>query len=196
MYITYYINKFERKVFIISKYSGKCDFKDMCEIHNIDNILKSNVYIGWNIIPLKFESEKDLIPYYPYIVGSSSTTNGVGEIRLSTESYVDRSERESLEFYTKACQKYVNKCKRKKEFCDIGHFNKENNYGYNEVYEEIISRLMMVGFEKDFKFTLDGIYLPMAERYRKELYDEMIKNGWDENKSKRWCFGWRKEYPI
>ena len=175
---------------------GKCDFEDTIEIHNIDNILKSNVYIGWNIIPLKFESEKDLIPYYPYLVATSATTNGIGEVRLSTESYVDRSERESLELYTKECQRYVNKCKRKKEFCDIGHFNKENNYGYNEVYEEIISRLMMVGFEKDFKFTLDGIYLPMAERYRKELYDEMVKNGWDENRAKLWCFGWRKEYPI
>ena len=116
----------------MSRYSGKCDFKDMCEIHNIDNILKSNVYIGWNIIPLKFGSEKDLIPYYPYIVGSSATTNGMGEIRLSTESYVDRSERESLEFYTKECQKYVNKCKRKKEEVNLDHFN--NEY-YKDIYK-------------------------------------------------------------
>lgn len=180
----------------MSLYSGKCDFCDMCDIHNVDNILKSNVYIGRNIIPLKFETEKDLIPYYPYLVATSATTNGVGEIRLSSESYVDRQERETLEWYVKDCQKYVNKCKRKKEFCDISHFNKENDCGYNEIYEEIISRLMMVGFEKDFKFTLDGIYLPMAERYRKELYDEMIKNGWDEFKSRQWCFGCRKEYPI
>ena len=141
----------------MSLYSGKCDFCDMCDIHNVDNILKSNVYIGWNIIPLKFETKKDLIPYYPYLVSLSATTNGVGEIRLSTESYVDRSERESLELYTKECQRYVNKCKRKKEFCDISHFNKENDYGYNEIYEEIISRLMMIGFEKIFPDFLKGI---------------------------------------
>ena len=180
----------------MSLYSGKCDFCDIVEIHNVDNILKSNVYIGWNIIPLRFETEKDLIPYYPYLVASNATTNGVEEIRLTSESYVDRQERENLELYTKECQKYVNKCKRKKEFCDISHFDKENDYGYNEIYQEIISRLLMVGFEKDFKFTLDGIYLSSAERYRKELYKEMINNEWDENKAKLWCFGWRKEYEI
>ena len=81
----------------MSLYSGKCDFSDMSDIHNVDNILKSNVYIGWNIAPLKFETEKDLIPYYPYIVGFSATTNGVGEIRLSSESYVDRQERETTQ---------------------------------------------------------------------------------------------------
>jgi len=173
----------------MSLYSGKCDFCDMCDIHNVDNILKSNVYIGWNIIPLKFESEKDLIPYYPYIVGSSATTNGVGEIRLSTESYVDRRERESLEFYTKECQRYVNKCKRKKEIINIEHF--DNQY-YRDVYRKILIRLV----DKTKEFTLDGIYLPMAEHYREELYREMLKNDYSEYDSKKWCFSWRKEYPI
>ena len=176
-------------MFIISKYSGKYDFKDMCEIHNIDNILKSNVYIGWNIIPLKIESEKDLIPYYPYIVGFSTTINGIGEIRLSTESYVDRSERESLEFYTKECQRYVNKCKRKKVEVNLDHFI--NQY-YKDTYKEILTRLV----DKSKEFTLDGIYLTMAEYYRKELYDEMVKNKWEINKAKLWCFDCRKEYPI
>lgn len=173
----------------MGRFSGKCDFEDMCEIHNVDNILKSNVYIDWNIIPLKFETEKDLIPYYPYIVSLSSTTNGVGEIRLTTESYVDRQERESLEFYTKECQRYMNKCKRKKEIINLDYFN--NQYNKN-TYREILIRLM----DKTKEFNLDGIYLPMAERYRKELYNEMVKNSWDENRSKQWCFGWRKEYPI
>ncbi len=173
----------------MSLYSGKCDFCDMCDIHNIDNILKSNVYIGWNIIPLKIESEKDLIPYYPYIVALSSTTNGVGEIRLSTESYVDKQDRETLEWYVKDCQKYMNKCKRKKEIINIEHF--DNQY-HRDVYREILIKLM----DKKKEFALDGIYLPMAEYYRKELYDEMVKNGWDEFKSRQWCFGSRKEYPI
>ena len=44
---------------------------------------------------------------------------------------------------------------------------------------------MMIGFEKDFKFTLDGIYLPMAEYYRKELYKEMVKNDYSEYDSKK-----------
>lgn len=164
----------------------------MCEIHNIDSILKSNVYIGWNIIPLKIESEKDLIPYYPYIVGFSATTNGVGEIRLTTESYVDIQERESLELYKRECVRYINKCKRKKEVIDLDHFDTKYNQYYKDAYKEIMIRLV----DKTMEFTLDRIYLPSAERYRKELYDEMIKNGWEENKSKIWCFGWRKEYEV
>ena len=176
----------------MSLYSGKCDFCDMCDIHNVDNILKSNVYIGWNIIPLKFETEKDLIPYYPYLVATSATTNGVGEIRLSTESYVDRRERESLEFYTKECQRYVSKCKRKKVEVNLDHFDTMYNQYNKDIYKEILTRI--IGKSKEF--TLDGIYLPMAERYRKELYDEMIKDEWESNKAKLWCFGWRKEYPC
>ena len=50
--------------------------------------------------------------------------------------------------------------------------------------------------DKSKEFTLDGIYLPMTEYLRKELYDEMVKNKWEINKAKLWCFGWRKEYPI
>lgn len=178
----------------MSLYSGKFDFCDMCDIHNVDNILKSKVYIWRNIIPLKFETEKDLIPYYPYLVShpylvTTISTTGIGEIRLSTESYVDKQERETLEWYVKDCQKYMNKCKRKKEIINIEHF--DNQY-HRDVYKEILIRLM----DKKKEFTLDGIYLPMAEYYRKELYDEMVKNGWDEFKSRQWCFGCRKEYPI
>ena len=40
-------------------YSGKCDLSDVIEIHGIDNMLKSKIFIKNNIIPLKIETEKD-----------------------------------------------------------------------------------------------------------------------------------------
>ena len=48
--------------------AGKYCFEDTVEIFDADNILNNyKVYIGDNILPLRMESEKDLVPYYPFL---------------------------------------------------------------------------------------------------------------------------------
>ena len=76
----------------MSKFSGKCDFFDHIEIFGLDNVLKSNIYVGLDEEPLILKSMKDCIPYYPYVIGASFTTNGIGTIRLSSKSWVDIEE--------------------------------------------------------------------------------------------------------
>lgn len=164
---------------------GKCSFEDDIDIFGLEYILNSNIYVGRNIIPLKFTCYKDLIPYFAYIVSVGNYDNkSASSIRLSNESYVDIQERESLELYKRECVRYINKCKRNKEKIDLNHFDTKYNQYCKDIYKEIIIRLV----DKPKEFTLNGIHTKMAERYRKLLYDKMIKYGYDEQITKRWVY--------
>jgi hypothetical protein len=110
----------------MSKYSGKCDFRDTWEICDIENrIEQANIYVGNNIVPLRITSYKDAVPYFPriaYAIGNEN--NGVINIWLGEKSYA-----ESI------------------------------------------------------------TYKPMKEIYLKELYDEMLKVGYEEDVTYKWVYG-------
>lgn len=178
----------------ISVYSGKCDFYDSCSIHGADEIIKKyNIYAYDNeVIPLKIETEKDLVPYYPYLVRmmSGGSENG-GCIYLSKESFVDSEEQECLRWRLDDLKMYWRRCKRKKVPFDRREAERlaVGWRGYPENFElELVNRV-----EKDGeKATLDGIHTPMHESYRQELYDEMVKFEYSEDIAYRWCFGWKR----
>lgn len=165
----------------MSRYSGKCDVYDcLVDIHRYtEDELKNNVeiYVGDSTTPLVINSWKDLIPYYPYIIGSSSHDNVTKKavVYIGRESFVDREERERLEFYLRQVLKVYNRCKRKKVPFDKEMALKEasmSNYN-NEAIREIVDRVAINGK----KASVDGIHLSIHEYYRRELVDEMMKNG-------------------
>lgn len=127
--------------------------------------------------PLQISSYKDLIPYYPYLIGTTYYDNAERKsvIRLSSESFVDREERESLEWRLKELIRIYNRCKRKKIEFNVEDAVKQVTWnGWNEeAHRELANRVKDSGK----KATVDGIHLKMHEYYRKELVDEMIQNG-------------------
>lgn len=132
------------------------------------------IYVGKNTEPLHIEKMTDLIQFYPYIIGCASYNEGKSIIHLSSESWVNREERECLEWKLKELLKIYNRCKRKKIEFDVdeavnqicwNHFNEE-------AYRELAKRVK----EKGKKATVDNVHLKMHEYYRRELVDEMIKN--------------------
>lgn len=165
----------------MSVYSGKCDVYDsLIGIHEYtDEELKNNVdiYIGNVKTPLKIESKKDLIPYYPHIVYAACHNNKErkANVFITSESFVDTEERESLEFRLKELLKIYNRCKRKKIEFNVDEAVKQVTWnGWNEEpYRELAIRVK----EHGNKTTIDGIHLKMHELYRQELVEEMIKNG-------------------
>lgn len=166
-------------LFKISRYSGKCDWFDVLEIHGYTiEELQNNViiYVGKNSEPLHVEKISDMIPYYPYLVGSACFDNKERKaiIHLSSESFVDREERENLEWRLKDLLRIYNRCKRKKIEFDIDDAVKEITWnGWNEEpYKELANRVK----EKGKKASVDGIHLRMHERYRQELVEEMLRN--------------------
>lgn len=166
----------------MSRFSGKCDFYDHIEINGIEKVLASNIYIGENIIPLKINSEKDCIPYYAHIVYLSTPTTA----RLTTRSWIDEEEDKVLTRKIERVKKYYRKCKRNKV-----PFNKEealhlitsflSKYDYEE---EIVNRVIEYGE----KATINNIHTYMHEHYRKELFYEMINNGYSPPQSYYWLW--------
>ena len=165
----------------MSRYSGRCDiFDTLIMIHEYtDEELKNNVtiYKSGSSEPLLINSRKDLIPYYAHIISSSCHNNvdRKATIYITSESWVDIEERESLEWHLKYLLKIYNRCKRKKIEFDIDEAVKEIVWHHwnEEPYRELARRVK----ERGKKATVDGIHLRMHEIYRKELAEEMIRNG-------------------
>lgn len=141
--------------------------------------LKNNVkiYVGNNSEPLHIEKMEDLIPYYPYLIGCAyyNNTERKSIIHLSSESFVDREERDILEYELKHLLRIYNRCKRKKIEFDVEESLKEIVWnGWNEEpYRELANRVK----EKGKKATIEDIHLKMHEYYRRELVEEMLNNG-------------------
>lgn len=166
----------------MSKFSGKCDFYDSAiMIHQYtEEEFKNNViiYVGNNPEPLKINSMKDLIPYYPYLVSMAAYNNVERKsvIHLCSESFVDQEEREILTWKLEHLIKIYNRCKRKKVEFDIDAAVKEVCcFGVDDYVRELAERVK----EKGKKATIDGIHMPMRDYYRKELVEEMLENGLD-----------------
>lgn len=165
----------------MSKYSGKCDFYDtVVKIHKYTlDELKHNViiYVGENKEPLQIDKIEDLIPYYPYNISFAYVDNvhRKAVIHLSNKSLIDMRERDNLNLYLKLILRYYNKCKRKniefnvEEAVDKLTCSKSNR----DTYIELANRVKLNGK----KANIDGIHLESYDFYRKELVDEMIKNG-------------------
>ena len=113
---------------------------------------------------------------------------GKGSVYERAWALVDREERQILDYYTNECKDYIKKCKRNKQDVDIEHFKNEYQ---PDIHNQILSRLL----DKSCEFNLYGIHTYMAEYYRIQLYNEMIRVGWTTTQALLWCFGWRKEYP-
>jgi len=164
----------------MSRFSGKCDCYDslVCISRYTEDELINNVkiYVGNEEEPLHIESYKDLIPYYPYIIGSACYNNVERKavIHLSSESFVDREEREFLESYFKDVLREYNRCKRNKVEFDVeATVDKVSWWTNKDIIREIASRVKQYGR----KANTYGIHMPMHEIYRKELVKEMVANG-------------------
>lgn len=175
----------------MSQFSGKCDLYDSVvmiggyDVKNIELFLYKN---GKNY-PLKLETEKDLIPYYPYVPFlSTGSKDGKYRAYLS-ESFIDVEEKKILTFQLKDLLREYRKCKRKKiPF-------KPNISWYNKALIEKV--------EKDGeKATANGIHLNMQNYFRKRLAEEMETNGYSDIEIIKWVYpdkiftdnwDWRKD---
>lgn len=174
--------------------SGKCDFEDFVAIHSPEEVLdKYQVYAnGHGLVPLKIESLKELVVYYPYltpIICSDKETGG--KVHLSEKSYIDREEEEWLTRKLDDLVRYYKKCKRNKtEFSREEALKLIKWGGETELpYEtELINRVIELGG----KATIEGIHDPSHDRMRDEWYQLMLDNGWSEDQVYKWVYGWQR----
>lgn len=162
-------------------FSGKCDCYDtLVAIHKYtEDDLKNRVeiYVGNSTEPLYIENYKDLIPYYPYLISSAIFSKDKSVVRLTSESFVDEEERESLEFRLNELIKIYSRCKRKKIEFNIEDAVKDVCFG--DWNRDVICELAKRVKENGKKASIDGLHLKLHELYRETLVDEMLKNGID-----------------
>ena len=176
----------------MSNFSGKCDLADTVMIYGVENILsKYKIYAYNQILPLEIKEPKDLIPYYPYLVGSMASNKETGGvIRLSSESFIDMEERDHMKWELNAVLRYWRRCKRKKEEFDeqeaLSCIVWPSDMTPRDYQIEIVRRVK----EQGAKASVDGLHDSMHDRYRKDLFDEMISNGWNEDDTGIWVYGW------
>lgn len=170
----------------MSKYSGKCDFYDYIEIHSLNKVLASNIYIGDNPVPLRISSQEDCIPYYAHLVILSGTTYGIGNVVLSSESYIDTEEKEHLNWILRDALRYYNRCKRNKvPFIEEECLSKICIWDNPKNYEkEIVHRVSMYGKKAD----IHNIHCDSSNRERMMLYDKMIFNGYSSLTARNWLW--------
>lgn len=153
---------------------------------------KYQVYAyGNDIVPLRMESKKDLVAYYPYLTTMvySNKEEG-GRIHLSDKSYIDIEEEERLNRKINDLKKYYKKCKRNKEEFDknkalelICWLEEPKPY-----HIELVNRVAEFGN----KATIENIHDPFHDRMREEWYQLMLDNGWGEQRAYRWVYGWQR----
>jgi hypothetical protein len=179
----------------ISIYSGKCDLYDtLIAIGEVTDFSKVHIYINDNPVELRIDSYKDLIPYFPCVPSIQTHCDGEYRIRLSGEPWYRIEEERTLYFYLRDLTTCYNNLKREKRLSletliemHTERFRWISNK--NGLIEELARRLIEAKGNKD-RVDIDDLYLPSGDWFRKKLYEEMIKNGWNENVAYNWCYGW------
>lgn len=180
-------------VIIISRYSGRCDLYDvLVDIREVTDFSKVKIYTYGNfIIPLRIDSQKDLMPYYPYIVAISvGNSDGTQIIHLSEKSYVDTEEEEHLIWDLDTLKRYYRRQKRKHQPFDSDEALKKISFFDDsaEYKKELVNRVRELGE----KATIEDIHIPFMDTMRQRLYEDMVAAGWNDDRAYEWCFGWRR----
>lgn len=175
----------------MSKYSGKCDLYDCIGDYTDEEIAKKvKVYYAGSIVPLKIESQKDMMPFYPFVAGvMCGESDGTRVFHIGQRSYVDAQDEAIVEFVKRDVQRYYNKCKRKKMDFDLNYFTSSSYLA-----KEIAADVVRIGI-KDV-LSSDEYHTKMSDYYRKQLYKDMVAAGWDKLIALSWVFGWRRAMQI
>lgn len=181
----------------MSCYSGRCDVFDvLVDIREITDFSKVKIYAANNsIIPLRIDSQKDLMPYYPYTVAISvGNSDGTQIIHLSQKSYVDAEEEDHLTWDLNTLKQYYRCQKRKHQPFDSTEalkkisFFSESPEVAPEYKKELVNRVRELGE----KATIENIHIPFMDTMRQRLYEDMVAAGWNDDRAYEWCFGWRR----
>lgn len=173
MYI--YRNNF----FIMSKFSGKCDFYDAIGFRGEDYMInKSEIYVD-NIGPLKFKDKNDLIPYYPYIIAVGAFNDEGAYITLSRNSYVIERNNEKVDYVVNSVKKYIKKCKRNKKEISVDDYINNVYRPFDKNDNEVITNIFnkVVNDDNDFTHCIFNI----SKYYIDDLINHAKENGVDNH---------------
>lgn len=182
----------------MSKWTGKADFADWCEMHNSPKeiLKKAVVYMGDAKVAIN--SERDLIPYYTHLTSSIGCSKDSQTIQLTKESFIDIEEKEFLSHKIIDAIMWVRKAKKNKEKFDFNFCKKQKNYypDNEALWKAIINRInekpevTKLHIDKDYRKACNffedyviphyfyGIHDAMHTRYREQFVKFCSENGY------------------
>ena len=168
----------------MSEYSGKCDVYDWFQ-DDEERIKSTKFYIDNE--PKEINTIKDLVPYYPCIVGIGTNST----VWFSSVSYVDRNEAAHFKYKLLDAKKAYRKVKRKKQeptvdnVYDNWYHSIMNDKKDNEIDREITRRVVEDYESADTR----GLHSEHCNYYRKLLFDKMIDVGYTVEQAVDWVYG-------
>lgn len=177
-----------------SVYSGKCDVYDtLVMIHEVEDFSKVKIYHHFgDVVPLRIDSKKDLAPFYPFLTSMMISSGDEITIILSSKSFVDIEEAEWLQWKLDDLLRYWRRCQRKEQPFDRDEAERIVSWRTGDKPESHVMELIDRVEELGDKATVEDIHDSMHDMMRKELMDEMIRLGWDEDVAYKWCFGFER----
>ena len=186
----------------MSRYSGKHDCCDHFWMGNntekeVQQEIDRTDFYMWSKgrrIKLDIHTVKDLVPYYPFLIGMScGSKEGRNVVILANESFVDQEEREFMGWELRDALAEYKKCKRKKiPFNPDAYLANAPRWCRHNYTEEIVRRVAKDGL----KANLDGLHSDTKDKWDRASLARLMKQyGYDDNYINIWVFGWRKEYP-
>lgn len=178
----------------MSKYSGKCDVYDHLGDKSDEYIANSDIYFGYEAVPLRINSQKDLMPYYPHLVCMAICSNGKHVVNITERSFVDTEEEEILNCDLEELKRLRRSKKRKhEEFIPKDAVNKLSIFFNHTEYKiELANRVA----ESGDKATIDDIHIPFSDYYRRILYEDMIAAGYTERFARWWVYKDWKSFTL
>ena len=167
----------------MSKYCGKCDVYDM--FADCSNRYLSGTRFFIDNKQIAIHNQKELAPFYPFLVSLHCADKDGGIVHMTSRSYVDEHEEDILLFYLRELQKAYRNCKRKKIEITVEALMEKVSWNSNKYVKLLAERVAVDGEKATIdNLSMDGI-IPV---YRECLLKDMMSMGYPERAAREWVY--------
>lgn len=185
----------------MSKYCGKCDFYDSLAIWGVVDGGKftpeaPELLRRWHVSvsgkPLDIKSPKDVVPYFPFIVGSGGFSKESCTVNLSAESYNDEHAKEHFSAVKEWMLRARKKAERKGR--DVTVAVLATLSPWHTVDDDPDRKLALRVISHGSKATYDDLVPLFCRFWRDELVETMVENGYTREQAEEWSYHARKTW--
>lgn len=177
----------------MSEFCGKCDLWDTVyhigKVRDDSDWSKIHIYQRGkdsNDVDLNITSLKDLIKYAPYLISVGIGTKEECKYWITSESFIDREDRESLEWKLKTVKQIYRRCKRKG--IEFTLETVKENIFFTYCNEELIQGLYERVKAHPYTKNISGLHTNLHQIYREYWVEGMMEYGWTEEEAKNWVY--------
>lgn len=148
----------------MSKFTGKSDFADWCEMHNNPQEIVDHADVYMGDAKIEINSTKDLIPYYTHLIGSMACSNGEQTICLSSSSFITNEERDFMGWRIITAINAARKAKKDKAEFNLSYLKHLKDLSYDNTADYVWNAIIKV-----IKSNPDIIKTHLSKQYNEAV---------------------------